>query len=36
MIIYRFQVIQTSRDSSLSMVMLEPYVVSSPPHIESK
>ena len=37
MIIYRFQVIRTSRDPSLSIFMLlEPYEVSSPPYIESK
>ena len=37
MIIYRFQVIQTSRDPSLLIfVLLEPYGVSRPPYIESK
>ena len=37
MIIYRFQVIQTSRDPSLAIFMLlEPFGVSSPPYIESK
>ena len=37
MIIYRFQVIQTSREPSLSIFMLlEPYGVSGPPYIESK
>ena len=37
MIIYRFQVIQTSRDPSLAIFMLlEPYGVFSPPFIESK
>ena len=37
MIIYRFQVIQTSRDPSVALVMLlEPYGGSSPPYIELK
>ena len=37
MIIYRFQVIQVSRDPSLSIFMLlEPYDTSSPPYIELK
>ena len=37
MIICRFQVIQISRELSLSIsVLLEPYGVSSPPYIESK
>ena len=36
MIIYRFQVIQTSRNHSLAIFILEPYGVSSPPYIESK
>ena len=37
MIIYRFQVIQASKDPSLSIFMLlVPYGVSSPPYIESK
>ena len=37
MIIYRLQVIQTSRDPSLAIFMLlEPYSVSNPPYIESK
>ena len=36
-IIYRFQVIQTSNDPSLAIFMsLEPYGISSPPYIESK
>ena len=36
MIIYRFDVIQTSRDHSLDIFMLlEPYGESSPPYIES-
>ena len=37
MIIYPFQMIQTSRDPSLEIFMLlEPYGISSPPYIESK
>ena len=37
MIIYRFLVIQASKDHSLSFFMLlEPYGISSPPYIESK
>ena len=37
MIIYRFQVIQISRDPSLSILMLlEQYGVSVPPYTESK
>ena len=37
MIIYRFQVIHTSRDHSFAIFMLlEPYGVSSLPYIESK
>ena len=37
MIIYRFQVTQTSRDASFAIFMLlEPYGISSPPYIESK
>ena len=37
MIIYRFQVIQISRDPSLSIFMLlEQYGISSPPYTESK
>ena len=35
MIIYRFQVVQISRDPSLSIFMLlEPYGISSTPYIE--
>ena len=37
MIIYGFEVIQTTSDPSLAVFMLlEPYGVSSPPYIESK
>ena len=37
MIIYRFQIIQTSRDPSLLIfILLEPYGVSRPPYTESK
>ena len=37
MIIYRFGMIQTSRDPSLAVFkLLEPYGVSSPPYFELK